>query len=168
MVKKLNDLGIPLKMDAVIACTEGDQTSIGRPHIARALWNEGFVASMQEAFNKYIADYEPAHGPKIEFAVNDAIDTIHKAGGLAVLAHPGSLKRDELIPGFVDMGLNGLEVIHPDHDAAGRRYYSQLAKKYSLVTTGGSDFHGPKQKRCELGDLKVHYQHLIQLKSLLV
>ena len=167
IVKKLNDLGVPLKLESVFKLTQDENTSIGRPHIARALVEKNYVDSIQEAFTRYLGNHAAAYTPKVYFSVEDAIKIIHKAGGLAVLAHPGSLRRDELINGFVELGLDGLETIHPDHSETARRYYGQLASKYGLVTTGGSDYHGPRQGRCDLGGMKVSHDHLADLKRLL-
>ena len=167
IVQKLNDLGVPIVLESVIAHTQDNRTSVGRPHIARALVEKNHVESIQDAFSRYLGNHAPAYIPKIYFAVGDAIQIIHKAGGLAVLAHPGSLRRDELIPGFVESGLDGLEVIHPDHTETARRYYGQLASKYGLVSTGGSDYHGPGHDRCDLGELNVPHRHLTDLKRLL-
>ena len=164
IVQKLNDLGVALELESVVAHAQDGRTSIGRPHIARALLESNQVESIQDAFVRYLGNHAPAYVPKVFFAVEDAIEIIHRAGGAAVLAHPGSLRRDELIPGFVECGLDGLEVIHPDHTETARRFYSQLASKYGLVTTGGSDYHGPRPDRCGLGGMKVPHRHLADLK----
>ena len=164
IVRKLNDLGVPLELESVIAHAQDGRTSIGRPHIARALLKNNQVESIQDAFTRYLGNHAPAYVPKVSFAVKDAIGIIHGAGGAAVLAHPGSLRRDELIPDFVECGLDGLEVIHPDHTETVRRSYGQLASKYGLITTGGSDYHGPMPGRCGLGGMKVPYRHLADLK----
>lgn len=164
IVRKLNDLGVALELESVIAYAQDGRTSIGRPHIARALLESNQVESIQDAFVRYLGNHAPAYVPKAFFAVEDAIAIIHEAGGVAVLAHPGSLRRDELIPGFIECGLDGLEVIHPEHTETARRHYRQLASKYGLVTTGGSDYHGPMPDRCGLGGMKVPHRHLADLK----
>ena len=166
IVRKLNDLGVPLELEAVIAQARDARTSIGRPHVARALVESRQVDTVQDAFTKYLGNHAPAYVPKVLFTVEDAIRIIHDAGGVAVLAHPGSLRRDELIPGFIESGLDGLEVIHPDHNETGRRFYGQLASKYGLITTGGSDYHGPRPDRCGLGGMKVPHRHLADLKRI--
>lgn len=164
IIRKLNDLGVPLELDSVVAHAQGGKTSVGRPHIARALVDSNQVDSIQDAFTRYIGNHALAYVPKVFFAVEAAIQVIHEAGGVAVLAHPGSLRRDELIPGFVKSGLDGLEVIHPDHSGTARRYYGQLAAKHGLVATGGSDYHGHRADRCNLGGMKVPLRHLTDLK----
>lgn len=166
IVQKLNDLGMALELESVIAHARDGKTSIGRPHIARALVESGHADSIQDAFTRYIGNHGPAYEPKVFFAVEDAIQIIHRAGGVAVLAHPGSLRRDELIPGFIASGLDGLEAIHPDHTETVRRYYGQLASKHGLVTTGGSDYHGPRPGRCGLGGMRVSHRHLADLKRI--
>ncbi|MXZ75961.1 MAG: PHP domain-containing protein [Gemmatimonadetes bacterium] len=167
IVRKLNDLGVPLELESVIAHAQDGKTSVGRPHIARALVESNQADTIQDAFTRYLGNHAPAYLPKVFFAVEDAIRVIHEAGGAAVLAHPGSLRRDELIPGFVKSGLDGLEVIHPDHSGTARRYYGQLAAKHGLVATGGSDYHGPRADRCGLGGMKVPLHHLTELKRIL-
>ena len=164
IVQKLNDLGVALELESVIAYARDGRISLGRPHIARALLESNQVESIQDAFARYLGNHAPAYVPKAFFAVEDAIEIIHRAGGAAVLAHPGSLRRDELIPAFVECGLDGLEVIHPDHSETVRRSYGRLASKYGLVTTGGSDYHGPMPDRCGLGGMKVPHRHLGDLK----
>ncbi len=166
IVEKLNDLGMALELESVTAQAGDGKASIGRPHIARALVESGQAESLQDAFNRYLGNHAPAYVPKVFFSVEDAIQIIHKAGGVAVLAHPGSLRRDELIPGFVESGLDGLEVIHPDHTETARRYYGQLASRHGLVTTGGSDYHGPRPDRCGLGGMGVSHRHLADLKRI--
>jgi predicted metal-dependent phosphoesterase TrpH len=164
MVEKLNWIGITLTLDDVLACTSGETASIGRPHVAQALVARKQVASMDEAFRVYLGSHAPAYVPKSRLTVPEAVRIIREAGGVAVLAHPGSLNRDELIPGFVKAGLEGLEVIHPDHNEAARRYYRQLAEKYGLATTGGTDYHGNREGKPALGALQVPYRHLEALR----
>ena len=166
IVTRLNKLKVPLQWDAVLSQKQGENTSVGRPHIARALLEGEYVNSISDAFNQYLGYNAPAFVPKFFFSVSEAIEIIHKANGLAVLAHPGSLKRDELIENFVNLGLDGLEVIHPEHNNTLKIYYNRLASKYGLVTTGGSDYHGSRVGRCDLGGMNVPYQHLVDLKCL--
>lgn len=165
IVEKLNELGINLSFESVLACRHDEQTSIGRPHIARALLDGGHVKSLQLAFTLYLGNRAQAYVPKSKISVEEAIQIIHDAGGLAVMAHPGSTKRDELIPQFAEAGLAGLEVYHPEHNEIAQRYYRQLAEKNNLVTTGGSDFHGIRPNRPGLGSLKIEYRHLDILRD---
>lgn len=165
IVEKLHALGIRLAFDDVISCAGGVTASVGRPHVAQALVENGYVATMDEAFRSYLGSHGPAYAPKSKLSVPDAIRLVHGAGGVAVLAHPYSLNRDELIPGFVAAGLDGLEGIYPDHNEALQRHYRQLAAKHGMVITGGTDYHGGKIGRPDLGSLRIPYSCLESLKN---
>ena len=165
IVDKLNQLGISLVFDDVLRCVGEDTGSIGRPHVAQALIDNGFVATIDEAFHRYLGHHAPAYIPKWKITATDAIRLIRNAGGLAVLAHPSSLRRDELIPSFVTAGLGGLEAIYPGHSETVQRYYTQIAGKHGLVVTGGTDYHGPQQGRPDLGSLRLPYTLLATLRQ---
>jgi predicted metal-dependent phosphoesterase TrpH len=93
-----------------------------------------------------------------------AIDVIHQAGGVAVLAHPGLNRSDEVIPGIVEAGLDGLECFHVKHSTPMTEHYLQMADRYNLLVTGGSDCHGTSKGKPLIGTVKVPYQHLEKLK----
>lgn len=149
MVARLNDLGMTLTM-ADVQTFSGPGT-IGRPHVANALVLRGHVEHPQEAFRKYIGHGGPAFVPKEEFTPQDALALSAKHGGKVVLAHPGTLRRDDLIPGLKEMGLAGIEVWHPRHDESSRQHYLSIARKYGLAPTGGSDYHGSRNPGVEIG-----------------
>jgi len=115
---------------------------VGRPHIAQALVESGQVSSYQEAFARYLGDHAPAGLPKKNPSPEEAFAVIREAGGCAVLAHPGNWTSEEDIQVLVAYGLWGIEVWHPSHDVGLVHYYTALAKRYQLVPTGGSDYHG--------------------------
>jgi len=163
MVAKLNDLGINLSMDTVK--TIAGKASVGRPHLAEALVKEEFVQTFDEAFARYLGYHASAYVPKMHFDVDHAIDLIHRIGGVAVVAHPGTLKHDEFIPDFVDMGLDGLEAYHSMHRRPMISHYKNLAKKYNLFYTGGSDCHGPRKGRVLIGTVKVPYVCVERMKQ---
>ena len=139
MVGKLNALGIPIEYARVRALAEG---AVGRPHVARALIEAGAVRSTEEAFQKYLGRAGPAYVERMKVTPEDAVRVIRRAGGIAVLAHPGWGVRDELIPPLVDAGLEGLEAYYPDHTPAMTDRFLELAARYHLLVTGGTDFHG--------------------------
>lgn len=163
IIEKLNQSGIPITLEQVLAKAEAG--SIGRPHIADVLVEQGYVASFNEAFQRHLGHHAPANVPKVKIAVKDAIQLIRAAGGIAVMAHPGTARRDELIPSFIATGLGGLEAFHPEHDPVVSQYYLKLAKKYQLVVTGGTDYHGPRDGRPDLGALHIPYDYLTALRS---
>lgn len=139
MVEKLNDLGIPIDYARVRAMAEG---AVGRPHVARALIEVGAVRTTEEAFQKYIGRAGPAYVERMKVTPEDAVRVILRAGGIPVLAHPGWGVRDELLPPLVEAGLEGLEAYYPDHTPAMTAHFLDLAARYHLLVTGGTDFHG--------------------------
>ena len=140
MVATLNRLGMPLEMDDVLALSKGGV--VGRPHVAKALVARGLVASYEEAFGLYLKDDGPAFVPKPLFPAERAIALLHDAGGVAVLAHPGTRTDGQVIHRLIRAGLDGIETIHPSHSPALTRSYKDLAERYGLIETGGSDYHG--------------------------
>lgn len=139
MVERLIALGAPVDLQAVRALADG---AIGRPHVARALVEAGHVASIHEAFDRYIGRGGPAYVERLKVTPAQAVEVIRAAGGLAVLAHPGWGQQDALIPDLVAAGLDGIEVYYPDHAPAQVEQYRALAARYGLLVTGGTDFHG--------------------------
>jgi len=143
IVKKLNKINIPLSLDAVLG--RAGIGSVGRPHIAHALVDDGLTLSYQEAFVKYIGTGGPAFERKFQLTPKEAIRLISDSGGLSFLAHPGKyLNEPELIE-LIKMGLDGVEVVHPSHSESQRAYYRGIASEYFLLESGGSDFHGGKK-----------------------
>jgi predicted metal-dependent phosphoesterase TrpH len=146
MVAKLAALGMPLDADEILQPGVDDASrSIGRPYIARALLAKGHVGSVSEAFEKWLTRGKPAFVPRIGASPEDVFDQIHKAGGLVSLAHPLLSKVDDRIPGYVEAGLDALEVYHSDHDAEATARYLALARSLGVLVTGGSDFHADEE-----------------------
>jgi predicted metal-dependent phosphoesterase TrpH len=141
--EKLAALGVPVVL-AADPRLDGDDASrsVGRPVVARALVAAGHVASIQEAFERYLTPGQPAFVPRTGPTVPEVIAMIARGGGLASLAHPGQTKRDDRIEAWVDAGLPAIEVWHSDHDAAAVARYGEMAARFGLLATGGSDFHG--------------------------
>jgi 3',5'-nucleoside bisphosphate phosphatase len=140
MVSRLNELGVEVSEAEVARYATSDAP--GRPHVAQALLDLGFVDTFDDAFRRYLAHYAPAYVPKPRFAPKEAVGLIRRAGGAPVLAHPGTLGRDELIPELVEAGLLGIEAWHPKHSSSQVTAYRRLAREHGLVATGGSDYHG--------------------------
>lgn len=141
MIERLRDLGVDIDVERVQRIA--GKGSIGRPHLARALVEVGAVESMQDAFDNWISNNGKVYVATTWPKVPDAIDIINAAGGIAVLAHPGIYDRDEHIGDWVDAGIVGIEVRHPKHSAEDEARYTDLARRFGLLTTGSSDFHGP-------------------------
>jgi predicted metal-dependent phosphoesterase TrpH len=165
ILKRLNKLGFRISLEEVNQ--EVGEGQLGRPHIAYAMLKKGFVASVDEAFDKYLGTEGLAYVDKDRIECEQAIDIIRAAGGVAVLAHPALLnieneqQLDVLIQDLIKIGLAGIEVYYPEHSPQQIRQYTQLAAKYDLLMTGGTDFHGSIMPEIKMGsgtgDLFVPY-----------
>jgi predicted metal-dependent phosphoesterase TrpH len=125
----------------------------------------GFCSSLDEAFERFLKKNRPAWVPKFKMSASEAIDLIHHAGGVAVMAHPGLNRSDEVIPGMADVGLDGLECFHTKHSTATTEHYLRLAERYQLLVTGGSDCHGLSKGKPLIGTIKLPYEHVERLKQ---
>ena len=141
MVERLRGLGFPVRMDEVYALAGGAQ--LGRPHLARVMVERGWCLDVKQAFDRFLGSGKPAWVERFKLEGKDAIRLIHDAGGTATLAHPGSSKLERYdILLLARGGLDGLEVLHSDHNPSVRQRYLKYASEFDLVSTGGSDFHG--------------------------
>ena len=154
---------MPLKAESVFALA--NCKSPGRPHVARALVKEGLIGNLDEAFERFLKKGRPAWVPKTKMSALEGIELIHQAGGLAVMAHPGLNRTDEIIPALVDAGLDGIECFHTKHSTAMSERYLEIADKYHLLVTGGSDCHGFSKDKPLIGTVKLPYEHVEQLKA---
>ena len=141
ILAKLANLGIEIPFERVRTLA-GDAV-IGRPHVARAMVEAGIVATQNEAFDLYLAEGKPAFVAHLGLTPVQAVQLIHDAGGLAVLAHPGLYLGDvvALIDELTEAGLDGLEVFYPLHSPAQTETFIGIAQARNLLLTGGSDFH---------------------------
>lgn len=149
MVSALHDAGFDIDLSHVQAYSR--EGSVGRAHVARALVERGLAEDVADAFRRFIGRDRPYYVAKTVVTPAEVIALIRAAGGVAVLAHPGVSKLDDLIEQFAATGLVGLEVYHAEHSPEQREHYRRLAAQYGLVATGGSDFHGPYSKNSKLG-----------------
>ena len=147
---RLAALGAPIDVEPLIqgAARTGGK-ALARPQIARALIAAGHVGSVAEAFERYLSDTAPAYVPHRGASPVDVVELVAAAGGLASLAHPGQLQRDEIIPGLVDAGLAAIEAYHSSHDDAVQAHYIALADQQGVGVSGGSDYHGEGTRRAE-------------------
>jgi predicted metal-dependent phosphoesterase TrpH len=163
MVERLNNMGVKLEVDHVLSIA--GEGAVGRPHIAEALVRDGHVDSFEQAFRKYIGFDSPAYVPKYQLKPRDAFRLIAEAGGVGALAHPGTLRRNDLITGFTAEGMRAIEVYHPKHTESAVAHYGAVADKMGLVATGGSDTHGRRDGRLLLGTCTVHCSTIDKLKQ---
>jgi 3',5'-nucleoside bisphosphate phosphatase len=164
MVLKLNELGINIRMARVEELAAG--AAIGRPHVASALVETGAVVSTDEAFSRYIGYDGPAYYPKMQLSPAEAVEFIHKHGGVAVVAHPATYDSDAALYAMIEAGTDGIEVWHPDHSAKDSDYLLEVSQKNGMVQTGGSDCHGGrKHGKIYLGQVSIPYRYLRALRQ---
>ena len=164
IVEALRRQGLDITMDDVLAVAGGHSGQgrvVSRVHIAEALRRKHFVPDTKTAFEKYIARDRPAYVERERLGPRETISAIHDAGGVAVLAHPPQLQYNNnahletILRSLLAAGLNGIEVYHSDHTPAQTRHYLDLAHRFDLAITGGSDFHGPVKPEVRLGVPRV-------------
>lgn len=154
LADRLQSVGLDVKTEEAEAL---GRTVTGRPHFARLLVQKGFVASVQEAFDRFLSDSAEAFVPRRVPSLEEAAGQIHAGGGIAVLAHPARIagedreQLEKLVEASVEQGIQGLEVFHSDHTEADCRELRGLASAFDLAVTGGSDFHGDAKPGVELG-----------------
>ena len=153
IVEQLNAGGVRITFDAVLEQSAG--AAIGRPHVARALIAEGWAVDSRDAFDRYLGAGRPGYVGKERLTMQDAIALIHRAGGLAVVAHPAQSGTRERIEALVDQGLDGIEVKHPSHGPEDVLRLSALVEHFKLVPSGGSDWHGGVAGQRTLGVMRV-------------
>lgn len=168
-LRKILDLleaqGVHLSVDEVQQFAQGE--SIGRPHVAQALLKRGFVQSIEEGFERYIGSGAPAYVPRCKLTPEEGIGLVRAAHGVAVLAHPGVQSLESGIPDWVKAGLQGIEVVHSDHQSEDEKKFRAIAQEYHLLATGGSDFHGEGIKPgVKLGHWGVSLKVLKDIRAL--
>lgn len=156
IVARLGALGMPLDGDAILKPALDDSLrSVGRPAIARALVSAGHVGSITDAFERWLSAGRPAFVPRQAAPPAEVFARIHAAGGIASIAHPGLLRRDEWLPSFADAGVDAIEAYHTDHDDVATARYLSLAVRLGLAVSGGSDFHGTGHGGVEPGSASL-------------
>jgi len=150
LVARLRELGIDITLEEAQARGRGET---GRPHFAQILVEKGYVKTVQEAFDEFLGESAKGYVDRREPQFAEGVERIRKAGGIASLAHPVRLKGDfaEMLPGMREVGLNAIEEYHSDHGPEDTENFLQLAARYGMLVTGGSDFHGAVKPGLELG-----------------
>jgi predicted metal-dependent phosphoesterase TrpH len=150
LVARLRELGVEITLEEVEARGRG---MTGRPHFAQILLEKGYVGSLQQAFDDYLDESAKGYVYRDEPQFADGVARIRRAGGIASLAHPIRVKGDlsAMLPELCGAGLNAIEAYHSDHSPEDTLAYLELAGRYGLWVTGGSDFHGAAKPGIELG-----------------
>lgn len=169
MVRRLQELGHPITFDRVQEIAEGK--NIIRPHVAQALVEAGVVETIEDAFTpELIKDGGRAYVEKHALDPVAAIDLIKRAGGLAVVAHPGLHREglgvpDDIIQEMAEAGLDGIECAHPDHPPGAEERYREMARRLGLVATGSSDCHGTRYDPVRLGSVTTDPKEFARLRA---
>jgi 3',5'-nucleoside bisphosphate phosphatase len=143
MVEQMRSLGFPVTFEEVERIAAG--AHLGRPHLALALVERGYVTSTREAFDRFLGDRKPGWVDRLRIDAEEAVEMLHQAGGTATIAHPGSSQVGRhTLERLAKAGLDGLEIFHPDHVPSQREAFLRQADALGLVPTAGSDFHGPR------------------------
>lgn len=166
MIAKLRDLGISLDWGRVLELAAGE--SVGRPHLAQAMLEKGYISSFQEAFTKYIGRNGPAYAPREKLTPAEAVALVGRVGGLAVLAHPRDIEGVEtLLPQLKEVGLVGLEAYYNGYPPGVIGRFVALSEEYKLIPSGGSDYHGLKGGTgSEIGSPALPQEYVGRLLSL--
>jgi 3',5'-nucleoside bisphosphate phosphatase len=164
MVERLDGLGLHIDPERVKQLA-GDAAP-SRPHVALALHESGHVATLGEAFSKYLTAGKPAYVERYHLSPKETVRAILDAGGVPVLAHPGLTGHPELLSDLADVGLMGVEVYHPDHDRGMELDLLRFTMDRGLLITGGSDCHGPRYAHSgDIGDIRLPYEHFLALRD---
>jgi predicted metal-dependent phosphoesterase TrpH len=166
MAARLEVLGLPIDIEEVLTeARTHSSKSIGRPRLARAMIDAGYVATVREAFDKWLGQGRPAFVQRTGPSPEDVIAIVHRAEGIVSLAHPGRTKLDTRIPALRDAGLDAIEVYHSDHDPEMVREYLAVAHRLGLLISGGSDFHGDPAEAIEPGSSTLPEADWIRLRG---
>ena len=172
IIKKLNELGLPITMEEVQKISGGGQ--VGRPHIAAVLLKKGYVRSIQQAFDKYLKKGAVAYYDRRRLTRERAVDMIHDAGGLVILAHPGTLgvngsAFNVLMSELKDVGFDGIEVFYNSHSQVDEDRLMKIVDEFGFMISGGTDFHGDNKPSIKLGigygNMAIPYEVLQEMKQ---
>jgi predicted metal-dependent phosphoesterase TrpH len=163
--ERLAGLAMPIDTEKIIAAAAGGR-SVGRPQIADAMIAAGYVADRREAFDRWLGSDRPAFVPRTGAVPEQVIATVHRAGGLISLAHPGRTRlADTRVESLAAAGLDALEVYHSDHDETLIAHYAALADRLGLLRTGGSDFHGDPSHGVTIGGSPLPAEYWTRLHA---
>jgi len=163
IVDRLSNDGFKVDFDRIEAIAKN--STLGRPHIAEALREHGYVQSIREAFVRFLSYHSPYYEPKMSVAPGDLLKRIKEWNGIPVIAHPGIYDDSGLIEDLVDAGAAGLEVWHPEHSAACQEQLYEMAAAYNLLMTGGSDCHGHRRSNLQIGKCGCGEDEVRRLKE---
>lgn len=163
IIEKLSKINVRITPEQVMKYAKDGAP--GRPHVAQALVEHGYASNIGDAFQKYIGSSAPAYIQKYELSPAEAAEAIHKAGGVAIIAHPGAGLADTLVREMLTQGLDGLEAYHPMHDNGQVQHYMDLAHKSQALVSGGSDCHGDVKEGVHIGGVTIDDEFVARIEK---
>ncbi len=165
MLDKIGALGYHITVEQC----DPKNRAVGRPHVAKALVKKGYFSSVEEAFDVLLKRGKPGYEPQPKLSPEESVELLHGAGGLAVLAHPAEIENLPLVNTLLStIPFDGIEVYHPSADEKMQQCFLQMAQKYKLLVSGGSDFHGVEGRFPEqLGIFKVYAEKVNIIQKML-
>ncbi|MFA7677351.1 MAG: PHP domain-containing protein [Candidatus Omnitrophota bacterium] len=163
MAKALNAIGVEVDIKELLEAIGMAMPT--RLHLGLYLLGKGKVATLWEAFKKYLAPGRPAYVAGFKYSVKDAIEVIKKSGGLSFLAHPHMISNQAWVKEFIDFGLDGLEINYSNMSPVKKILYTQMASEHNLLKSGGSDAHGSYKEFTQVGKVTVPYEWVQAMKG---
>lgn len=163
MIKKLNQLGFNLDESAILSRIKGAMPT--RLHLALELVRKGRVKTLREGFAKYLSPGKPGYLSRFKYSVEEGIEMIKKYGGLAFLAHPQLIPEKSWVEEFIALGIDGLEIAYPRLSTAKTLLYKEMADKFGILKSGGSDAHGSYKEFIQIGEVFVPYAWVVEMKK---
>lgn len=151
ILEKLEQHGMPVSEEEILDNSQGPKKTIGRPHIALAMIKKGYIKSIYDAFNKFLGEGKKCYASGESFTVEETIDIIHQANGLAIIAHPHLLRNRPILDQLLAMPFDGLEGYYANFTPEKNKRWLRFAEKKGWLVTGGSDFHGSVKPQIKLG-----------------
>jgi predicted metal-dependent phosphoesterase TrpH len=164
IIETLRTMGVDITVREVMDAAE--HGSVGRPHVARVLVSKGIVPSFKSAFARFLGNDGPAYLPAQRVSPGKAIEAVHRAGGVACLAHPALNDVYTRIPDLVADGIDAIEIYYPEHTPKNVKEFLATAEQYDLLISGGSDYHGPNRSRvASLGSITLPQHEFDRLEA---
>ncbi|MBA2369987.1 MAG: PHP domain-containing protein [Candidatus Protochlamydia sp.] len=163
ILDRLSTYGMPLTMEEVIPFKPSIQKSIGRPHIATAMVKKGYVSSIQEAFQNFIGEGKSCYAPGNAFTVEETVNLIHQAKGLAIIAHPHLIENVKVVKSLLEINFDGIEGYYGRFPPQAQERWIKIGKRKNWIITGGSDFHGTIKPHLPLGSSWVNEETFLIL-----
>jgi len=174
MIAKCRAAGLDISEEEVVAVAGG--APLGRPHLAMALVRRGYATSVKNAFDRYLGDGRPCCVPRGRMPLEEAVERVHAAGGVAVIAHPALIRCErrmltQVLAAMLDRGVDGVECWHSAHTGADVAELAAFARRRGALATGGSDFHGANKPKIAIGkgygNLSIPYEYYENLRELI-